>query len=379
MMKTNCGSAGRFAGRRAAVWRELERAASVEVAWITNRSDIRYLCGGSEGVSGLLFGADWAVVMTSKMFEHVMPAQVPGCEVLVGSPHPLIKDVLRRYRYRRGLGVQGARLSWSAHCALDEAMGRRRLVDIGDVVVNARAVKDEEEVRLIRRCVSIAQRGFRELILQGATTLMKRTERELAAELEYRMRMLGADRQAFPGGIIVASGPNSASCHHEPTSRKPRRGEPLLIDWGAERDGYRCDITRVVFMGTPSDALQQIHQAVSAANAAGTAAVRPRVSCNRVSKAGWDVVREAGYGELIRHGLGHGIGLDVHELPGLGSGGSQPSSGDVRLRTGMVVTVEPGVYLDGVGGVRIEDDVLVTAKGRSVLTSLPRSLDEAIL
>ena len=366
--------------RRGSVVREIQRKHSVDFAWITNRSDIRYLSGGSEGVIGLLIGPQVAVAVTAKMFEHVLPGQVPGCEVRVGSPFKVIGDVLREQKYRRGLGVQGQKVTWSLYRKLDEAMGRRKLVDIANTLAVARAVKDEEEIRLIRRCVQLAQGGYRELLAQGARHLLKHTERELAAELEYRMRMLGADKQAFPGGIIVASGPNSASCHHEPTGRKVRRGEALLFDWGAEYAGYRSDITRTVFVGAPSDKMRHVYETVQEANAAGVAAVRSGATSRRVADAGWNVVRDKGYGDLIRHGLGHGVGLDVHEEPGIGAGGSQPSSGDTKLRKGMVVTIEPGVYLDGIGGVRIEDDVVVMPGNKSkCLTSLPRSLQKAVL
>ncbi len=380
MKKAKSSFADRCRKRRGAVVRHLQRVHKIDVAWITNRSDIRYLSGGSEGVNGLLIGPGWAVAVTSKMFASVLPAQVPGCEVLVGAADKQIADVMRKHTYRRGLGVQGRHLSWVRYRAMTDALGMRKLIDIADAVAVVRAVKDDEEIRLIRRCVSLAQRGYRELIAEGARYLMRHTESELAAELEYRMRMLGADRQAFPGGIIVASGPNSASCHHEPTRRKVRRGEALLFDWGAESDGYRSDITRTVFIGSPSEKMQRVYETVQKANTAGVTAVRAGITCDRVARAGWDVVRDAGYGELIRHGLGHGIGLDVHEEPGLGAGGSQTSSGNAKLRKGMVVTIEPGIYLDGIGGVRIEDDVLVMPGADSkALTSLPRSLQKAVL
>ncbi len=380
MKDSGLSFAERCRKRRAAVVRQIQRANKIDFAWITNRSDIRYLSGGSEGVSGLLIGPRVAVAITGKMFEHVLPAQVPGCEVLVGSAHKHIADVLRKQKYRRGLGVQGRQLTWAHYRALDEALGQRKLIDIAATVSIARAVKDAEEIRLIRRCVQLAQRGYKALLAQGTGYLLRHTERELAAELEFRMRMLGADRQAFPGGIIVASGPKSASCHHEPTGRKVRRGETLLFDWGAEYGGYRSDITRTIFVGPPSDKMRHVYETVQEANAAGVAAVRAGATSRRVADAGWDVVREKGYGDLIRHGLGHGIGLDVHEEPGIGAGGSQPSSGDTRLRKGMVVTIEPGVYLDGIGGVRIEDDVLVMPGDQSkCLTSLPRSLQKAVL
>ena len=133
-------------------------------------------------------------------------------------------------------------------------------------------------------------------------------------------------------------------------------------------------------MGNPDSRMRNIFQIVSRANAAGIKAIRPGIKCSSVSSAGWDVVRDAGYGDLIRHGLGHGFGLDIHEPPGIGSGGSQATAPDsARLKKNMVVTVEPGIYIDGKGGVRLEDDVLVTAAGYKVLTSLPTDLKSAIL
>jgi Xaa-Pro aminopeptidase len=316
------------------------------------------------------------------MFAARVPEEAPGCKVIVGKNAFQESDrILKSVRFQGRVGCQSSQLTHTRFLQLQKAMGKRKLVDIGDLISQLRAIKDAKEVRIIRKCVRIAEQGFLDLIGQGASYLMARNERQLAAELEYRMCMLGADRQAFPyNGIIMASGPNSASCHHFPGSRKLRKGEPLLIDWGAEKDGYRCDITRVVFMGAPRANMCEIYETVSRANAAGIQAIRAGTRCADVSEAGWNVVREAGYGQNIRHGLGHGLGLEIHEPPGLGAGGSQPAAAtDTLLSENMVVTVEPGIYLDGKGGVRLEDDVLVTAKGHKVLTSLPKDLHSAIL
>lgn len=354
----------------------------IDAVLITNQVDVRYLSGATEGVSALLIGLGTAAVFTSKMFEARVPKEAPGCDVIVGQPaFAESAKILGRCRYRRGIGYQGQKLVQAQYRVLSEAMGRRKLVDVGDVVSQLRMIKDAEEIRLIRQCVHIAEEAFVDLTGQGAAYLMTRSERQLAAELEYRMCMLGADRQAFPfNGIITAAGPHSASCHHFPGSRKPRPGEPLLFDWGAEKNGYRCDITRVVFMGEPDSRMRRIFEVVEAANAAGIQAIRPGARCAKVADAGWDVVRNAGYGDMIRHGLGHGFGLDIHEPPGLGSGGSQTAAPDSsRLKKNMVVTVEPGIYIQGKGGVRLEDDVLVTSTGHKVLTTLPTTLASAIL
>lgn len=371
----------RYAQRRRAVVRRAGRDRLPAVMLVTHGPDIRYLSGSTEGANGLLFAADWAVLFTSKMFATRVPQEAPGCAVVVGEPmFAETARILRRRAAGPGLGIQAQRLGWSQYGALREAVGRRRLVDAGEAIAQVRMVKDEEEIGLIRRCVRIAERAYQEVVGQGVRYLLTRTERHLAAELEYRMCLLGADRQGFPvNGSIVASGPNSASCHHFPGSRKPRPGEPLLFDWGAEKHGYRCDITRVVFLGEPSPRMRELYGVVRAANAAGIRAVRAGATCAAVAQAGWSVVQNAGYGDLIRHGLGHGFGLDVHEPPGLGTGGSQPAAAGVRLRRNMVVTIEPGVYLDGKGGIRIEDDVLVTGAAPRVLTTLPTDLQSAIL
>jgi len=373
--------AKRNARRRRGVIRQAIKKHGVEAVFITNGTDIRYLSGCREGAAGLLFGSDWSVLFTGKMFAEVVPEEAPGVDVCVMTER-LFKELaaaLRKHKHRRALGFQGNTMTWAQQQAMSKAMGRRKLVSIGDTVVDYRAVKDDAEIRLIRKCVRIAEDAFLQLTCRGLRYIVGKTEKQLAAELEYIMRQGGADRQGFPfNGIIVASGPNSASCHHQPTTRKVRRDEPLLFDWGAELDGYRSDITRTLFAGAVSERFREVYKVVLGAHNAGVNAMKPGVRCGTVAKTAWDVVRAAGYGETIRHGLGHGLGMDVHERPGFGNG-TRNELRNVRLRKNMVMTVEPGIYFKGDGGVRIEDDVAVTATGRRRLNRLPRDLDSMVL
>lgn len=378
-MKTD--EAKRNADRRRGVIRQAVKNHGVEAVFVTNTTDIRYLSGCREGGAGLLLGSGWSVLFTSKMFAEVVPAEAPGVDVCVMKEglYKALAAALRANKHRRALGFQGNSMTWAQQQALSKGLGRRKLVSIGDTVVDYRAVKDDAEIRLIRKCVRIAEDAFLELTGRGLCYMVGKTEKQLAAELEYIMRQGGADRQGFPfNGIIVASGPNSASCHHQPATRKVRRDEPLLFDWGAELDGYRSDITRTLFTGSVTDRFREIYNVVLDAHDAGVQAMKPGVRCGTVAKTAWDVVRAAGYGETIRHGLGHGLGMDVHERPGFGNG-ARNELRKVRLRRNMVLTVEPGIYFKGEGGVRIEDDVVVTAKGRRRLNRLPRSLDKMIL
>ena len=185
------------------------------------------------------------------------------------------------------------------------------------------------------------------------------------------MRMAGADGTSFD--TIVAAGPNASMCHYKPGNRKVRRGEAVLLDWGALAEGYCSDITRVVFPGNPAPKIREIYGPVLEAHDAAVRAIRPGVQRKSVDRIARDIITGAGYGPNFRHGLGHGLGREVHEQPAFSR------NNRARLRAGMIVTVEPGIYLPGIGGVRIEDDILVTPGGPRRLCSLPRSIDTMIL
>ena len=350
----------------------------VDTLWVTGPADVRYLTGSTEGASALLFGRNWAVLFTGKMFQVRVTREAPGVEVSL-APAGMYQEaatLLRKHK-AKAVGIQATVLTVSQHESLSGALKGVALEHIGDAVAKCRAVKDEDEVRLVRKAVRIAEKAFRELTGQGADYFEGKTENALAAELDYRMRLAGADRQGFPGGTIVASGPSSFNCHHVPGSRRVKRGEPVLFDWGAEVQGYRSDITRVVFVGSVADKLREIYAVVLAAHDAAVAVVKAGVRCHTVDAAARAVIADAGYAEEFRHGLGHGFGLEIHEWPGFSK---KPKDGSgITLRRNMLMTVEPGVYLEGIGGVRIEDDVLVTSDGCERLNRLPRKLERMVL
>jgi Xaa-Pro aminopeptidase len=230
-------------------------------------------------------------------------------------------------------------------------------------VERIRAVKDAEEIRRIRTAAQLADAAFERIIRDG---LIGRTEREVAVALEHDMRERGARRPSFDS--IIAAGPHGALPHAQPRDMPIRSGELVVIDWGAELDGYCSDCTRTVAAGEPSDEAREIYELVLSAQLAGLKDVRAGRPGREVDAVARRVIEAAGHGDEFGHGLGHGVGLEVHEAPRL----SQRS--DDTLVPGNIVTVEPGVYVPGRFGVRIEDLVHVTEEGCEVLNGLSKRL-----
>jgi Xaa-Pro aminopeptidase len=239
-------------------------------------------------------------------------------------------------------------------------------VPLENVMLNLRKVKDDHEIGIIRKSVEVAEEAFsaiRSEIKPG------QTESYLAALLILELRSRGASDCSFP--VIVATGPNSSLPHYRPKEVTVQRDQPLLFDWGAIVDGYCSDLTRTLFVGNVSPKIREIYQITLEAQLAAIAFLRPGVTCQDADRVARDVITRAGYGEFFGHGLGHGIGRDIHEGPRLSK--HPPIE---ELRPGMIVTVEPGIYLPGQGGIRIEDDILITHSGCEVLSSLGKSLDD---
>jgi Xaa-Pro aminopeptidase len=224
-------------------------------------------------------------------------------------------------------------------------------------------VKSPQEIDLIRRSVLLNSEAFERAIRRVRPGM---SEMDLASELEYQMRRLGAEKPAFE--TIVASGARSAMPHAGPTSKLLARNELLLVDMGAVRDGYSSDMTRMAFLGRPGPKIRQLYRAVLEAQEAARAAVREGVTAEQVDRAARSVLKAHGLDRAFLHSCGHGLGLEVHESPRLGRGDR------TRLKAGMAVTLEPGVYLQEFGGIRIEDTVVVARSGCEVLTPTPRKL-----
>jgi Xaa-Pro dipeptidase len=244
--------------------------------------------------------------------------------------------------------------------ALEAAAPDAQFVSLEERVPGLRAIKDQHELRALRHAIDITEQALHRL---RSWNVLGWTERQVAERLTAEMMGRGADSVAF---MIVVAGPNGADPHAGPSERPLQAGDLVTIDCGAVYEGYTADITRTFAMGEVDAELAQIYEVVRQANAAGRAAVRPGVTAEEVDRAARQVIARAGYGPFFTHRTGHGLGIETHEPPYILEGNS------LRLELGMVFTVEPGVYLPGRGGVRIEDDVVVTPDGVETLTSFPR-------
>ncbi len=334
---------------------------------VTDPVNVRYFSGFTGEDSYLLVGRRWVRLLTDSRFTEQARIECPHVKTVTrtGPMVQAIRAALAGRRVRR-LGVEGLSMTVSLRAALAKAMGAGKTKPFGGEINALREVKDASELGAIRKAVRVAEAGFLAVTAGGAKGLIGKTENQIAAELEYRMRLAGAERAAFE--TIVAVGAHAALPHYRPAATKVRRGDAVLIDWGAVVGGYCSDLTRVVFVGRISPQIACMYEVVLCAQQAGIRAVGPGATCESADRAARSVIEQAGHGKAFGHGLGHGLGLEVHEGPGLRRRMRQ------KLAAGMVVTVEPGIYLPGVGGVRIEDDVLVTPAGRRRLSRLPADM-----
>jgi Xaa-Pro dipeptidase len=262
------------------------------------------------------------------------------------------------------LGIDGMTMrvtEWLAFQQIDPSL---KVKPLERELISIRAHKKPDEVDAMRRATEISEKALAQLISEVQPGM---TEIQIASRLEALMMEYGADEYAF--GTLVQTGPNSDNPHGHTTDRALQLDDFLLIDYGAKVDGYPADITRTFCLGTPSAKMLEMYDVVKRANAAGKAAAGPGVPMEEVDKAARKVIVDAGYGEYFTHRTGHGLGMDTHEpIPQIATGVKD------LLEPGMVFTVEPGVYVPGVGGVRIEDNVLITETGTEVLTTYPREL-----
>lgn len=337
----------------------------VDAILVTSLANVRYLTGYS-GTNGLaVVGADRRAFVTDFRYVEQAAAEVDPSYEQVRAVHDLvdaIAELLPSGPLR--LGFEDAHVSVRQHARLRTLLREDiELVGLEGTVEALRAVKDAAEIAAIRAASALADEAFEALLAGG---LVGRTERELALRLENEMRARGARRPSFE--TIVAAGPHGALPHATARDVEVERGQLVVIDWGAELDGYCSDCTRTVATGPLDAPAQEVYELVLEAQIAGLGAVRAGEAASDVDGVARAIIDGAGHGEAFGHGLGHGVGLVVHETPRL----SQRSK-DV-LRAGNVVTIEPGIYLAGRFGIRIEDLVAVTDEGCEVLTSVPKPL-----
>lgn len=364
-------------GARLARVRDNAAAVGLDALLVTHLPNLQYLTGFSGSAGAAIVGPRTCLLVVD--FRYVTAASdltatlggLVTIETFDSSYDEAIVALLRREGASR-VGIEAAYLSVSRFNAISAALATHSalpiepdrypvLVPTERLVERARIIKDAVEIGALRegaRRLGAIARVVQGFVREG------RTERAIAAEIEGAMREAGFTRPAFE--TIVASGPNSALPHARPTDRRIETGDPTVLDFGGVYDGYCVDLTRTVQLGAASVALGRLYESVAEAQQAAIAAVRPGALASVIDGAARKVLDSYGLGEAFGHGTGHGLGLEVHEDPRIGR--LTPRGPDHIVEPGMVFTIEPGAYVPGVGGVRIEDDVLVTEDGCEVLT-----------
>jgi Xaa-Pro aminopeptidase len=337
---------------------------------VTSFQNVTYLTGFTGDDSYLLLRRDGETLLSDPRYTTQLGEECPGLDLLIRPPGVnMVQAVKRAVRSSKAgrLAIEADSITVALRDRIAAALPKLDLIATSGLVETLRQVKDKEEIECIRRAVWQAERAFGAI---RATLSPEKTERQVANELEQQMRAFGARSSGFPS--IVAVGARAALPHATATERRIGESDILLVDWGADERLYKSDLTRVLVTGRISPKLQRVYGVVLKAQAKAIHAIRPGASGKHVDAIARKVIADAGFKRRFGHGLGHGIGLEIHEAPRLAA------NCDVVLRAGMVVTVEPGIYIPGWGGVRIEDDVLVTRSGHEVLSSLPKEFEEVI-
>jgi Xaa-Pro aminopeptidase len=351
-----------YAARRIAL-RQALQTANLDALLVTNLLNVRYLTGFTGSNAAVLIdvnGDDTSAFCTDGRYLTQSKKQVPDLERLIDRPC----DVALAKRAKGRLGFESHHVTVDGLEALTQA-AEAELTRASGLVEKLRLVKDEVEIEALRMACAAADRALAALIGHGGLRA-GRTEREVARELESRMLDHGAEGPSFSS--IVAFGANSAVPHHSPTDATLHQGDLIKLDFGALVDGYHSDMTRTLVLGRPADWQRELYDLVARSQAAGRNALKPGVNVSDVDHASREVIEKAGHGSEFLHGLGHGVGLEIHEAPALSK------AGDGTLSAGMAVTVEPGVYLSGRGGVRIEDTLVVRESGPELLTLTTKEL-----
>ncbi len=350
--------------------REILTIEDLDAVLITQPENRRYLSGftGSAGV--LLISQEQAVLATDFRYYEQVEKQAPEFQLAEVKDQfkTILPELVQQVGAKR-VGFESTHLTVDQHRQWQEVAGgavstsKFELVPTKELVKELRAVKDEDELRKIKKAIALTDQALAHIV---GFIKPGMTEKEVAWELEVFMRTQGAEKLAF--NVIAGSGPNGAMPHATVSERVIQAGEPIVIDMGAVIDGYNSDLTRTICAGGPSEKFREIYHIVLAAQLAAERSIRPGMQGKQADAIARQVIEKAGYGENYGHGLGHGVGLAVHEKPGVGR-----LSEDV-LKPGMVFTVEPGIYLPGWGGVRIEDIVVMREDGVEVLTQASKEL-----
>ncbi len=338
----------------------LFKKAGIDALLVSSWPNVRYLSGFKNDESWALVSPKGLVFITDSRYIEQARNEAKGFEVVLRdtkSVTQIVADYAKKWSVRK-LGFEAPIVTHSFFTALGKRVGENKIVPTANLVEQLRIIKEPSEVSLLRKSAQISVKGFH-YVKQTARPGMK--ERDAQGRLEYYTKTLGSTKPSFD--IIIASGAGSSIPHYQTSENRMKNNNIVLVDMGVVYDGYCSDLTRCFFLGKMSPLHKKIHEIVWEAQRAGIKKAAPGVTCREVDEASRSVIRKYGYADLFGHSTGHGVGLEIHEAPGVSS------SSDTVLKPGMVITVEPGVYLPGKFGVRIEDTLLITNKGKEVLTS----------
>lgn len=336
---------------------------SIEAALITKRENIRYLSGFTGTDASLVITDTMNAIITDSRYTEQAKEQSPGWDIIQSktSAYDAIAGVIRNSGVGN-LGFEDGNLPYGNYEQLKEKLNLE-MKPMGAIIESLRIIKDENEIDMIRKAAQIADRAFEHIlgILKPGVA-----ELDVAAELEYFLKKNGAEDKAFE--TIVASGTRSALPHGVASEKKIQTGDTITIDYGAVYKGYCSDMTRTIFLGSPDEEMRKVYEIVLDAQLRALENIFEGLKGKEIDNIARDFITKSGYGEYFGHGLGHGVGLEVHEEPRL-----SPRS-DTIMENGMTVTVEPGVYLPGKAGVRIEDLVVINGRRPEILTSSGKAL-----
>jgi Xaa-Pro aminopeptidase len=352
--------------------RRLLKQGGIDALLVTDFTNVTYLTGFTGDDSYVLIRRDGETILTDPRYTTQLGEECPGVDLQIRPPGvTMLQAVVRAVRTAKlgKLGIEGDSMTVGLRDQMVEKLPKVAVVPTSGLVERLRLLKDKYEVARLREAVRQAEGAFEAI---RSMLRPEMSEKQVADELEHQFRLFGAKDAAFPS--IVAVGPRAALPHAVPSAgRFVGEADFVLFDWGANEGLYRSDLTRVLVTGRISAKFERVYQVVLEAQIRAIAAIRPGVLAHDVDNVARSIIAEAGFGRRFRHGTGHGLGLLVHEAPRLAV------RSQTVLKPGMVVTVEPGIYLPGWGGVRIEDDVLVTRTGHEVLTHAPKRLEDVVI
>ncbi len=339
---------------------------------VTNPVNVRYLTGFTGGDSYLLFSPDGETLLSDPRFTIQIEEECPGLDVAIRPGGVSLVQAVAKILGKNSsgtLGLEAESVTLAEQERISQALPRRQLVPTRNIVEEFRQVKDRSEVDLIRKAIDVAHRAFQDL---RENIKPEQSEVDLRNDLEYLMRLFGGEEKSFPS--IIGAGPRAALPHGTPSDMKVEGQSHVLFDWGAIVDGYMSDLTRVLIFAPNNKRLRTIYDTVLKAQEAAIAAIKPGKTGEEIDAVARAIIRDEGFGRYFNHGLGHGLGLEIHENPRFAIGNK------TILKPGMVLTVEPGIYLKNWGGVRVEDDILVTRTGCEVLSQrVPKAFEDMVV